>query len=640
MKLQEKERVRLKEKGYDLDFVSRIQPKGGVRFNEKYINMGDGYVGCLHIYSFAEDVSALWLTSLMNIENTVATLDMDTANKEEVLRDINRSISELRDQSETGRSTVDRDDANYELMNLREFAHRITQGGEIMKLVHLRIFFYNFSLEELEKRIGDVKKELNGLNHKSTIYLFQQKEEWMSLFSSYEQQIDIYKTRQGLVLPSSSIGGGVPFHHQALKDPRGIYLGQTSTGGAFILDPFYSTKTRRSFNGFVLGKMGFGKSTFMKQLEEGLAARNCFIRGFDKARDYYDLVKSQGGKIIDLSGGGGSGMINPLEIFATKTDENGNRVDEYGSFMQHLTKVANMIRFLNPTITDIEVTEFKGLLRNFYIKIGLLAPDYINHPEKVKVTGLKPKDYPTLSEFSKYLHSVKYKNPTPPRVRTLEIIRIMVDEMVGQYAPLFDGHSTIENFENEQIVFFDIDGISQLDKEVFNCQLFTALTLIWNHALKNGRKMKRLREEGRITYKDLKYFMVFIDECHNVINANNLFAVEYVVSFEREMRKFSAGVFFATQSPNEILPEGASDRSVATIKTVFELTQYKVFLNLDNSVMGRMREVLGDSLTQTEYQMLPELKIGQAIVQTSANESYTVTFDPENEQLERFKGGQ
>ena len=56
--------------------------------------------------------------------------------------------------------------------------------------------------------------------------------------------------------------------------------------------------------------------------------------------------------------------------------------------------------------------------------------------------------------------------------------------------------------------------------------------------------------------------------------------------------------------------------------------------------MGRMRDVLGDSLTETEYQMLPELNQGQAIFQTSSNESYTVTFDPENDQLARFKGVQ
>ncbi|WP_382920500.1 VirB4 family type IV secretion system protein, partial [Streptomyces sp. NPDC057062] len=475
MKLKEKDRIKLKEKGYDLNFISKIQPKGGLSFGERYINTGDCYIGCLHVYSFAEEVSALWLVNLMNIENTIATLDIATANKEDVIKDINRSIAELKDRTDSERRTTDKDDANYELSNLRGFAHSITQGGEIVKLTHCRVFFYDFSLENLEKRMSDTKKELNGMNTKATIFLFQTKQEWMSLFTSYDQQIN-NNTRQGVLLPSSSIGGGIPFHHQALKDPRGIYLGQTSTGGAFILDPFYSTQSRRSFNGFVLGKMGFGKSTIMKMLEEGLVAKNAFIRGFDKARDYYDLVISQNGKIIDLSGGGESGMINPLEIFATKTDVNGENVDEFGSFMQHLSKVANMVRFLNPQMSEIELTEFKGLLRQFYVHKGILAPDYIENPEKVKVTGYKPEFYPTLSEFSQYLRSIKFKNPTPQRVRTLEVLQIMVDEMVGNYAPLFDGHSTIENFEKEQIVFFDIDGISQLDKAVFNCQLFTALT--------------------------------------------------------------------------------------------------------------------------------------------------------------------
>ncbi|WP_437834505.1 VirB4 family type IV secretion system protein (plasmid) [Niallia taxi] len=637
MKLKEKQKISLKEQGYDLNFISKIQPKGGIRYGEKYINTGDAHIGCLHVYEFAEDVSALWLVNLMNIENTIATLDLGTANKEEVIKDINRSIGELRDRQDTERRSTDRDDANYELQNLRSFAQSITQGGEVVKVAHCRIFFYDFSLEELEKRMSDTKKELNGMNHKTTIYLFQSKQEWMSLFTSYEQQTKFNDTRPGKPLPSASVGGGIPFHHVSLKDPRGIYLGQTSTGGPFLLDPFYSTQTRRSFNGFVLGKMGFGKSTLMKMLEEGLVAKNAFIRGFDKARDYYELVKSQNGKIIDLSNGG----INPLEVFATMTNVQGDQVDELGSFMQHISKVANMIRFLNPQITEIEVTEFKGLLRSFYVYKGLLTPDYQMRPEIIKITGLRPEQYPILSEFSHYLKtSVKYSKPTPERIRTLEMIQIMVDEMVNQYGPLFDGHSRLSNFENEQIVFFDIDGISQLDKPVFNCQLFTALTLIWNHALKNGRKMKHLLEEGKVTYEDLRYFMVLLDECHNIINSNNVFAVEYVVSFEREMRKFSAGVFFATQSPNEILPESASDKSVAIIKTVFELTTYKVFLNLDNSVMGRMKDVLGDSLTDTEYSMLPELKIGQAIIQTSSSESYTVTFDPEHDQLARFKGGQ
>jgi len=68
--------------------------------------------------------------------------------------------------------------------------------------------------------------------------------------------------------------------------------------------------------------------------------------------------------------------------------------------------------------------------------------------------------------------------------------------------------------------------------------------------------------------------------------------------------------------------------------------QYKVFFGLDNSVLGRMREVLGESLTETDYRTLPELPVGRAIFQVSANESYAVQLEPDEAQKARFKGGQ
>jgi len=640
MKLRENEKQKLIAEGHNLNFMAKIQSVGGMKFGERYTETGNGYVACINVYGFAEEVSTLWLTNILNIEKTVATMDCATANKQSILKDLNRSIGELKDRAETGRTTIERSDAYYEMDNLKLFAHRITQGGEIVKLTHARIFVYSNAIEELEKKIDTIKKDLSSLNHKTCILLFQSKEEYLSIFNKYDDQVSRLKLSSGSMLPSNSIGGGVPFHHTALKDPRGMYLGQTSTGGPFIFDPFYSTNTRRFFNGFILGLMGYGKSTLMKQLEEGLVARNCFIRGFDKARDYYDLIKNQGGKIIDLSGG--EGMINPLEVFATKTDVSGRVVDELGSFMNHLTKVTNIIRFLNPKTSEIDLMEFKSLLRSFYIHYGLIDSNFMQQRENIKITGLKPNEYPTFTEFNNFLQEVIFPNPTPERERSLEILKFMVKEIVEQHGPLFDGHSTIENFETEQIVMFDIDGISQLDKEVFNCQLFSALTMIWNHALKNGRKMKELYEENKIGLEDIKYFMVFLDECHNIVNTNNLFAVDYIISFQREMRKFFAGILFATQSPNEILPDGAnsSEKSISAIKTVFELTQYKFFLNMSNSVLGSLKKVLGDSLTETEYDVIPNLKIGEAVVQTSNSDSYTVSFDPEKEQLERYKGGQ
>ncbi|AGE81658.1 ATP-binding protein [Bacillus thuringiensis] len=643
VKLGKKEQQKYRAEGYDLDFISRVQPQGGIKFNEKYIAQGDCYVACLHVYSLAEDIPPLWLTALMNNKDTVSSVDIATANKEEVVKDINRSITELKDRMTSERRSTDRDDAHWELQNLTDFARSITQQGEIVKLIQLRIFIYDPVLEQLEKRIGDIKKEIAGQNYKAQVYVFKQKEEWQTLFASYDDQIEYLGVKNGYPLPSKNIGFGIPFHHQDLKDPRGIYLGQTSTGGAFILDPFFSTSTRTSFSGFIFGKMGAGKSTLLKQIEEGLVAKDCFIRGFDKARDYYTIVQQQGGKIIDLSGVQDSeevetGMINPLEVFATKITNTG-AVDEKGSFIQHISKVTNMVRFLNSEFDDTVIQEFRKHLYAFYIEWGLVPKKGSDRP--YKVTGFPPNHYPILEDFYKYLSELKLEvGATPQRHRDLEAIKLQVEDMITVYGDMFNGHTTLKNFENEQIVFFDIDGISKYDKSVFNCQLFTALTLIWSHALKNGRQMKYLREEKNLSIEDVKYFMVFLDECHNIINSQNEFANRYVLEFEREMRKFFAGIFFATQSPQEMLPPLGSTVDVSTMKAIFELTQYKIFLNMDNSVLETLKSVLGESLTESEFRILPELKRGEAIVQVSSTETYNVMFDPDEKQLERFKGGQ
>nr|WP_196775738.1 hypothetical protein [Brucella abortus] len=98
VKLGKKEQQKYRTEGYDLDFISRVQPQGGIKFNEKYIAQGDCYVACLHVYSLAEDIPPLWLTALMNNKDTISSVDVATANKEEVVKDINRSITELKDR--------------------------------------------------------------------------------------------------------------------------------------------------------------------------------------------------------------------------------------------------------------------------------------------------------------------------------------------------------------------------------------------------------------------------------------------------------------------------------------------------------------------------------------------------------------
>lgn len=641
----------LVNEGYDLRFIEKYQAKGGIKFDERYISVGDGYISSIALIEFAEDVNSRWLTDIMAIPETIATFDVCTADKEELIHKINMSIGELNYRSMNENRTTDKTDALLDRYNLEEFAQEITKRGEVVKFVHARIFVYKDSLEELEKKIAEIRKDLASVNHKAVVPQFRMKDEWKSLFENGIDQESKLFAKKGLTLPSKNIGGGIPFHHKSLKDPRGFYLGTTSTGGAFIFDPFYSTKQRRSFNGFILGKMGFGKSTLVKQLQEGLQAKNCFIRGFDKSGEFEGMVRQAGGIYVDL--GGGDMVVNPLQVYATvmKKDQYGNDViDEAKSFQNHISKCSNQIRFLEPEIDTATVREFTLMLQDFYIEKGILPQawreakdDNERNALGTNICNLPNETYPVYSEFLNYIEQQQFniKGATPERVRSIELIKMIVKDMCTTYPQIFNGTTTMPNFDSAKIVYYNIDSISKMDKPVFHCQLFTALTTIWNSALRNGKIQKEnFRKYGQDYFKYAQDFMVFIDECHNVINSNNKYACEYVLSFEREMRKMRAGVYFATQTPEEIIPKDSASEVADVIRNIFNLCTFKCFFNLDSALLDDIRKVLGNTITDTEILLLPELEVGQAVVQTSSEDTYLINFDPYPEQIERFDGGQ
>jgi hypothetical protein len=124
------------------------------------------------------------------------------------------------------------------------------------------------------------------------------------------------------------------------------------------------------------------------------------------------------------------------------------------------------------------------------------------------------------------------------------------------------------------------------------------------------------------------------------INSNNKYACEYVLSFEREMRKMRAGVYFATQTPEEIIPKDSGSEVADVIRNIFNLCTFKCFFNLDSALLEDIKKFLGNTITDTEIMLLPELEVGQAVVQTSSEDTYMINFDPYPEQIERFDGGQ
>ncbi|AVF28836.1 VirB4 family type IV secretion system protein [Paenibacillus larvae] len=629
---------------YDPSFLAKIQPQGGVKFADNFVKKGDGYETCIHLYEYPKYVDDKWLKSITTMNNVVCIIDVSTMDKSETTTNINKSLLEqtMRLSNEKkGTGQMDAVQSRDELINLYQ---QISQMGEVIKLVHVRLYAHAKTAPELEKKVADILTELESTGYKGTVFLNEQEYEWKSMFSTYTEQVSYLNHREGKGIPGITLAGGLPFHFSELNDPRGSYLGTTFTGGSVLFDLFHKDKKRRYYNAVLIGLMGAGKSTSTKKLLVDNAVRDNFIRGFDVTGEYEPLIKDMNGKIIALDGT--DGLINSLQIYRSHIDENKDLTFaevEYHSFLQHLSKVAIFYRYLAPQSSDADIMHFKKVLREFYESLGFL--------EKINTTGvttLKNHEYPTYSDLLQYVQRELYEDIEQRRFRTnlspdsksrLEKIELVLDGIVNSYGHLFNGHTTIDDVTNEQIVFFSIKSLRSLEKEVFNAQFYNAFRMIWDNLIKIGEPQRKAIYQNGFDFDAVRRFLVLIDESHLVINPDNMLAVNALTEYAREARKYFGGLVFASQSIRDFVPEGTSSEVISKIKTLFELTQYKFIMQQDANSLETLRQVFQGQLSESELFEIPLLEQGRCILSINGVQNIMMTVEATVDELMLFEGG-
>ncbi len=108
---KEKQEELKKKKGYNPYLVARVQPQGGVSFKESYVQTGDGFSTCIHVFDYPTEVNDFWLEQIMNMPNAITTLDVMSDDRKEVVESINKSMSEQSVRHDTAKDNIDRIDA-------------------------------------------------------------------------------------------------------------------------------------------------------------------------------------------------------------------------------------------------------------------------------------------------------------------------------------------------------------------------------------------------------------------------------------------------------------------------------------------------------------------------------------------------
>ncbi|MET1123314.1 type IV secretion system protein VirB4, partial [Priestia megaterium] len=563
--------------------------------------------------------------------------DVVSDERKQVVEAINKNMSEQNARHVNAKENIDRMDAQEQYLDMKELYRQVT-NGEVIKRIHLRIYIAEKTIPDLEKRLKEVIHHLETHNFRGSIFLNEQEYEWESLITHFDMQKKYPNKRKGKEIPALALAGGFPFHFTHLDDPYGTYQGTTRTGGSVIFDLFHKDQQRKSYNAVLMGLMGAGKSTFLKKVTTDNAIKGYKIRGFDIVGEFESLVRELGGKQIALDGS--EGQINPLQVF--KTHEH-----ELNSFTQHLSKLTVFYRFIAPEAKDDELKEYEKLLRKLYIQKQLWNDEKgaINY-----ITGLSPEAYPTFSEFLQLIRQELYadektrehhSNLGEYRKRRLEVIELNIENLVETYAHLFDGISTIEDFNDEQVVFFSIRHLSKLKDEIAQAQLFNVMSLLWDGMLQNGEPQLDAYTEGTLAFEDAIRYLIVIDEAHHIVNTKrgNEHALDFLTEFSREARKYFAGLIYASHLISDFVPDGSEQTAIEKIKKLFDLTQYKFIMQQDDNNLDTIQRVFKTGITDSELAEIPKLPIGDVLlcIKSVKNILFHIEIDEEEKVL--YGGG-
>lgn len=632
--------ARDKKRQYDPYLLGQIQPQGGITFQDaKYISAGGGYEACLHIFEYPNALDDYWLANICNMNHTVTLLDISTDDVITVKKNINKSMKEQGYRYEEAKNFQESYDAKKRFEELQTLYEDISNLGEVVKLVHARIFIADSSWEHLEERLKEIKTKLESNGYLGACFLNETKMEWTSMFKPYKRQEAEHFFLYGQPLTGNALAAGNPFHYSYLADENGLFLGKTPCGGDVIFNLFQKTGSRLYYNFLCVGTMGSGKSTLLKKMQLHTAIVGDFVRTFDISGEFTTLTKVLGGKVLKLDGS--NGILNPLEILRGGDDD-------VVSFTRHISKVSTIYKFLvGGNCSTEEIIDFEELLRELYKRFGFeMKEGKMNR----QITGLPAKEYPIFDDLLSFIEEQMteiqkgtYEEVELALVKTnlirLDKIKKVIQNIVYTFGNLFNGYTSIDNIQDEQNVTFDISTLKEMKPEIFDAQIFNMVSLCWDNCVTNGKLMMKGLYEKSLKLEDIIHTLILIDESHRWVNTKKPHALDQITVYLREARKYFGGIGLASQAIRDYVPEGTSDVEIDKMKTVFELTQYKFIFHQDSSTAPLLGKVFDGELTASQIAKISKLDVGENILAIAGdrNIEFKVHLPADEEAV--FQGG-
>lgn len=622
--MKKSEASKLRGKGYDLDLIHEVKNPGPTIYHSNYIEYGDGVASITTVWDYPkEDQQQMWFRNLLDTPNSITQLKIGTEDRAKVQKALNDALNANEGIANDKLQNKQRQIlAVDEYQQDREDLRNAVNGLDVYKRLYTRIMLIARTPEELHKQEDEFRQKV--MNFKTKIFMDEMVNQSIQFLKPATKIEHLGLRDRGFPMKAKALAGTYAFNQTFLSDPRGTWLGTTFQEGEVTFDPSHSDgQHRNTAYNLVIGDAGSGKTTWMHQNLDPLFARGDTIWAFDRSQRYIPHIKNLGGVIMTMDGS--KNMVNILHVFATELDEDGN-VNTIASFINHLDKVENYYRTINPEAGEAEVALVSTELQNYYQDLGMWSSSPEDHPEKLKVLGLANDAYPTLEMFISYLRSkaLEANSMSPKDYERLDSIITTFGALLRKYGSKVSGYTNVPDLSKENLILFDTSGMSAWDKKVYSAQYYSILSLMSAYVVMNGFTQLKREKSGEISRATMldgtaapKYFWWIQDEADDIINETNPRGAIFADQMMQQQRKNYFGTFMIFPGLKQVVLDGNQQVTEGTksIRDFFNRFQNHQVGRLPQDELTRYSQITSRTdVTMDQINTLPMLHQGQFLM--------------------------
>ena len=382
------------------------------------------------------------------------------------------------------------------------------------------------------------------------------------------------------VLPASSVANLYPFNYSGKTDPHGFYIGKDKYGANILVDFDKRDDDKTSANILILGNSGQGKSYLLKLLLLNFLEAGKSVISLDVEHEQKDMCETVGGCFMDLMGG--VYRINPLEPKCWD-DGSGPEDRDAPEAFRKSTRLSQHISFLKDffraykDFSDRHIDAIEIMVGKLYAKWGI--------SDSTNFAGLKPQDYPILSDLYKLIEQEYRKyDGNCHQLYTAELLQEILlglhSMCQGAEAQFFNGHT---NVTSSRFIVFGVKGLLQASKNVRGAMLFNILSYMSDRLLTIGNTTAALDE-------------LYVWLSDNVSVGTTI--IEYIRNTLKRVRKKESNLIMASQNLEDFDREGIRELT----KPLFAIPPHQFIFNCGSIDKRFYMDLL--QLEEAEYNLI------------------------------------